>query len=148
VGEEIGWRGYALPKLIDRFGPVWGSIILGVLWAAWHLANATIPGLERYWTDFSALLAFVVAQTFLFTWLAIKTRSNILLAWLFHAAVNTSGAALMFGDPVRQWWLSALVFALAAVFWGVAILSSVTASGGSLPSVWQRSVEATEQSKR
>ena len=73
VGEEIGWRGYALPRLTARFGVLGASLILGLLWACWHLANSTIPGLERYWTAFPAFLFFVVAQTFLFTWIAGNT---------------------------------------------------------------------------
>jgi uncharacterized protein len=124
VGEEIGWRGFALPRLIARFGPVPASLVLGVLWASWHLANATIPGLERYWTSFPAFLAFVVAQTFLFTAIAIRTRYSILFAWLFHAAINTSGAVFMLEDPVWQWWLCAIVFGLAALFWIIAEVSA------------------------
>ena len=119
VGEEIGWRGYALPKLIDRYGPIGASLILGILWAAWHLANATIPGLERYWTAFPAFLLFVIAQTFLFTWIALNTRGSVLFAWIFHAAINTAGAVFLFTDPVRQWWFSGIVFAIAASVWVV-----------------------------
>ena len=107
VGEELGWRGFALPRLQARFGGLGASLILGALWAAWHLANTAIPGLERYWYAFPAFALFVVAQTILFTWIANHTRGSVLLAWLFHAAINVAGSQFAIGDPVRQWWLSA-----------------------------------------
>jgi membrane protease YdiL (CAAX protease family) len=116
VGEEIGWRGYALPRLQARFGGLGASLILGGLWAAWHLVNATIPGLERYWYAFGAFALFVIAQTVLFTWIANHSRGSVLLAWLFHAAINVAGSQFAIGDGVRQWWLSA------AVFGGVALI--------------------------
>jgi membrane protease YdiL (CAAX protease family) len=115
VGEEIGWRGFALPRLQARFGAIGASIILGVLWAAWHLANIAIPGLERYGYAFPAFALFVVAQAVLFTWIANHTRGSVLLAWLFHAAINVAGSQFAIGDPVRQWWLSGAVFGVVAL---------------------------------
>lgn len=115
VGEELGWRGYALPRLQARFGGLGASVVLGVLWAAWHLANATIPGLERYWDAFPAFALFVVAQTILFTWISNHARGSVLIAWLFHAAINVSGSQLAIGNPVRQWWLSGAVFGVVAL---------------------------------
>lgn len=115
VGEEIGWRGFALPRLQARLGGLGASVVLGVLWAAWHLANTTIPGLERYWDAFPAFALFVVAQTVLFTWIANRTHGSVLLAWLFHAAINVAGSQFAIGDPVRQWWLSAAVFGVVAL---------------------------------
>jgi membrane protease YdiL (CAAX protease family) len=115
LGEELGWRGYALPRLQARFGGLAASVILGALWAAWHLANVTIPGLERYGYGFSAFALFVIAQTILFTWIANNTRASVLLAWLFHAAINAAGSQLSIGDELRQWWLSGAVYGVAAL---------------------------------
>ena len=115
VGEEIGWRGFALPRLQTRFNSLTASLILGGLWAAWHLPNAFIPGLEHYLTAFPVFLVYVVSMTVLFTWLANRTRGSVWIAWLFHAAINVSAGFLFIGDTVRQWWLSAAVFAVAAL---------------------------------
>lgn len=115
IGEELGWRGYALPKLQERFDPLTSSLILGALWAAWHLPNALIPGLSYYYSVFAFFLAYVVAMTVLFTWLANNTQASVLMAWIFHAAINTSGAVFAIGNNPRQWTLSALVYGLAAL---------------------------------
>lgn len=115
IGEELGWRGFALPRLQERFSPLASSLILGVLWAAWHLPNALIPGLGYYFTAFPFFLVYVVAMTVLFTWLASFSKGSVLIAWIFHAAINTSGAFFAIGDNVRQWALSAAVYSVAAI---------------------------------
>jgi membrane protease YdiL (CAAX protease family) len=115
IGEEIGWRGFALPRLQQKFSSVFTSLILGVAWAAWHLANGTIPGLQHYWTGFPAFLLFVVGQTFFFTWLWNRSGGSLLLAWLLHASINVSLALFSFGDQVQQWWLGGAIFGVLAV---------------------------------
>ncbi len=118
LGEEIGWRGFALPRLRARLGGLAASLVLGVIWAAWHLANGILPGLDLYWSAFHLFALFVVAQTVLFTWIATHTRGSVLLAWIFHASINLAGAVFAFGGiggQALQWWLSGLAFAAAAV---------------------------------
>jgi len=115
VGEEIGWRGFALPRLQTHFNSLTASLILGCLWAAWHLPNSFIPGLDYYLTAFPVFLVCVVSMTVLFTWLSNHTRGSVSIAWLFHAAINVSGGFLFIGDNERQVWLGTLVFAAAAL---------------------------------
>jgi uncharacterized protein len=115
IGEELGWRGFALPRLQERFSPLVSSLILGALWAAWHLPNALIPGLDYYFYAFPQFLIYVVAMTILFTWLANNTKASVLIAWIFHAAINASGAVFAIGDNVRQWGLSAVVYSVVAI---------------------------------
>jgi hypothetical protein len=97
-----------------RYNSLVASLILGLLWGAGHLVNATIPGLSYYWTAFPAFLLWIIPLTILFTWIANHTQGSVLLAWLFHAANNVFGAIFSLGDPARQWWLGAAVFWLAA----------------------------------
>lgn len=115
IGEEIGWRGFALPRLQERFSPLLSSFILGILWAAWHLPNAFIPSLSHYFSAFPQFLLYVVAMTVLFTWLANNTRGSVLIAWIFHASINASGAFFAIGDTPRQWLLSGIVYGVAAL---------------------------------
>jgi CAAX protease family protein len=115
VGEEIGWRGFALPHLQGRYTGLTSSLILGTLWAGWHLANGTIPGLQAYWIGFPAFIFFVVAQTILFTWLSNHAGGSVLLAWIFHASINIANSLFFIGDQVAQWWLAGLGFALLAL---------------------------------
>jgi membrane protease YdiL (CAAX protease family) len=115
VGEELGWRGFALPRLQERYGGLRASLILGVLWAGWHLPNQFIPGLEFYGYGFGAFALYVVAMTVLFTWLASQTHGSVLLAWLFHGAINTLIFVNMAVDIVSRWWLSAAVYGAAAL---------------------------------
>jgi hypothetical protein len=105
IGEGW-WRGFALPRLQTRFNSLTASLILGGLWAAWHLPNSLIPGLEYYLTAFPVFLVYVVSMTVLFTWLANHTRGSVWIAWLFHAAINVPLDSFI-GDNLRQWWLSA-----------------------------------------
>jgi uncharacterized protein len=115
IGEELGWRGYVLPRLQARYGGLGASLILGILWAAWHLPNQFIPGLEFYGYGFPAFVLYVVPMTVLFTWLANQTRGSVLLAWLFHGAINTLIVVNSAVDIVQRWWLSAAVYAVVAV---------------------------------
>jgi membrane protease YdiL (CAAX protease family) len=115
VGEELGWRGFALPHLQARYNGLAASLILGTLWAGWHLANATIPGLQYYLYGFPAFLFFVVAQTVLFTWLFNHTRGSVLLAWILHAWINISNSLFFVGDQITQWWLVGAGFAIVGI---------------------------------
>ena len=96
--EEPGWRGFALPRLQQQFGPLSGTIILGVLWALWHL-----PGYFGGWMgafSISALFALVVgsiAFSLIATWVYNNTRASVLLMILLHSSSN---AAIAIGARV------------------------------------------------
>ena len=95
--EEPGWRGFALPRMQERLGPLGASIVLGSLWGLWHLpVFVLVPGYHSAGTDVASiaasLLAFTaisaVGQSVLLTWLFNNTRGSILLAVLAHASLN------------------------------------------------------------
>jgi membrane protease YdiL (CAAX protease family) len=131
IGEELGWRGFALPRLQARYNDLSASLILGGLWAAWHLANILIPGLEYYGYAFPAFLLYVVSMTVLFTWLVNKSRGSVLIAWIFHASINVSGSVFFIGDQVREWWLSGAIFGLTAI--SMVLLTGLNLGRSSLP---------------
>ena len=90
--EETGWRGFALPRMQHRFGPLRGSLLLGLLWGGWHF-SLYIPS----WISgggvsavASALIfvAFTVCVAVVFTWLSNNTRASLLLVMLLHGSIN------------------------------------------------------------
>jgi hypothetical protein len=90
LGEEIGWRGYALPRLASRFGLARASVLLGLIWACWHLPVFFMPGLDQYGQSFPVYLLQVTALSVAMAWLYANTNGSLLLAILMHSAVNQS----------------------------------------------------------
>jgi membrane protease YdiL (CAAX protease family) len=123
--EEPGWRGFALPRLQARYNALVSSLILGALWAFWHVPVLFfVPGTIQ--SEFPPVwyLLLTLALTILFTWIFNHSRGSILPAMVFHAAVNTAPGLLPLhveGDLIRvrdavlmAAWLVAL--AVVAVF--------------------------------
>ena len=86
VGEEVGWRGYALPQLQRRFRPLPATLVLGLLWWLWHLEFFIIDKLPL--SQFPAYLIEVVAVAMILTWLYNRSGGSVLLVVVFHAAYN------------------------------------------------------------
>ena len=91
LGEEVGWRGYALPALQARYGAFVSSVILGVLWALWHLPVFFNPDTHYSNLPFLLQLAFQIPLAVLFTWVFNSTGGSVLMAILLHAVINASG---------------------------------------------------------
>jgi len=90
AGEEIGWRGYALPRLTERFGLPTASILLGIIWACWHLPQFFIRESDTYGQSFFVYIVQVTALSVAFAWLYAKTKGSLLLTMLLHASVNNT----------------------------------------------------------
>jgi len=102
VFEEMGWMGFAFPKLQARLNPLASAITIGLLWGLWHLPVINYLGAAtphgQYWLDF--LLAFtwvLMAMRVLIAWLYVNTGS-VLLAQLMH--ISSTGALVMFSPRV------------------------------------------------
>lgn len=95
-GEEIAWRGYLLPKFLTRSSPLIAGLLLGVFWAGWHLPKFALAGVAAaaHTYPFWLLALNIIAESILFTWLYQHTRGSLLLATLFHAAINTAFVCL------------------------------------------------------
>ena len=116
VGEELGWRGYALPKLLDKFPPLVASVILGVLWGVWHLPTFVIPGTPQYQHPFAAFVLLTTAYSILLSWLFLHTRGSVLLATLFHGSINIFQGFLLAGvDSTSGYWWLALAYGAGAL---------------------------------
>jgi membrane protease YdiL (CAAX protease family) len=101
VAEEFGWRGYALDQLqakfeTSKYTAIKSSIILGIIWAFWHLPLFITPGegksFEAQYFPFFLVMAILLAISF--TWFHNNTKGSILAAIVFHTAVNFSGIVI------------------------------------------------------
>lgn len=111
VGEELGWRGFALPRLLDRYGALAASLILGLVWGLWHLPLFRMAGDFHEMIPLSAFLLQEVALTVLYTWMYQNTRGSLLLPHLFHTAGNFTLYMLPVlpfdtGGDVRPLWFA------------------------------------------
>ena len=86
LGEEPGWRGFALPRLLERTSRLNASLLIGVLWAAWHLPLFWTVGRPLYGQSFVIMLLELPAMSVLYTWVFQHTAGSALLAILFHAS--------------------------------------------------------------
>ena len=90
AGDELGWRGYALPRLTDRLGLGPASVLLGVIWALWHLPLFLAPVGDTFGQSFPLYLLQVIAISVTMAWLYSNTGGSLLPVMLLHAAVNNT----------------------------------------------------------
>ena len=90
AGEEIGLRGYALPRLSQQFGLAPASIILGIIWATWHLPLFFVPRADTFGQSFPLYVLQVIAISVALAWLYWRTEGSRLLVMLLHAAINNT----------------------------------------------------------
>jgi uncharacterized protein len=123
--EEIGWMGYAFPKMNSKFSALGSAFLLGLLWSAWHLPVVDYLGTATphgaYWLHyFLAFLATMTAVRIIIAWAYVNTKS-VLLAQLIH--VSSTGSLVLFSpprvDPAHEamWY-----FVYAAALWSIVAL--------------------------
>ncbi len=88
LGEEFGWRGYALPVLQDQLGWCTASLVLGLVWGVWHLPLFFIEGTSQAHIPIALFLLSVVAMSVLFGWLVSRTAGSVVAALVLHTAIN------------------------------------------------------------
>ena len=96
IGEEFGWRGYALPKLQNKYSPLIASLVIGVIWGLWHLPSFFAPQdvVGALYADIGIIFIFLytmgtIANSIFMTWLYNKSKASALVAGIiWHAAIN------------------------------------------------------------
>ena len=125
AGEELGWRGYALPRLAAHLGLGGASILLGAVWALWHLPLFFLPDSGSTGQSFPVYLLHVMALSVAIAWLYWKTEGSLLLVMLMHASVNnTSGivpAAVDGATTPLAFRGSLVAWATVGLSWAVAV---------------------------
>ena len=92
--EEPGWRGFALPRLQPLHGPLVGTLILGLLWALWHLPEFLVPSWAESsggsgFLDIVKFIVIAIAFAIVITWVFNNTKGSVLMAILVHASIDT-----------------------------------------------------------
>ena len=96
IGEEFGWRGYALPKLQAKYGPLIASLVIGVIWGIWHLPSFFAPQgvVGAIYAEVGVIFILLytlgtIANSIFMTWVYNKSNASALVAGIiWHAAIN------------------------------------------------------------
>jgi len=99
IWEEIGWRGFALPRLQNRFSPLEASLILGFFVSLWHLPLLLNPTEEMAVIPIWAELPYSLALSVLYTWLYNKSNGSLSVVTLGHAMINAVALLMMLEHP-------------------------------------------------
>lgn len=141
AGEEIGWRGYALPRLSTHLGLPGASIVLGVIWACWHLPFFFISSTDKSGQSFPMYLLSVTALSVAMAWLYWRTKGSLLLTMLMHAAVNNTKDIVpsAVSDATNAFSLSSsrVAWLSVAILWIGAVYFLVRMRGVKLQNGWQ-----------
>ena len=110
LGEELGWRGFALPRLLAIMEARWAALTLGAVWALWHLPAFFMSGLSQSKFQFGSFFFVVVGFSVFMTLLFIHTRGSVLLAGILpHMWFNAVSKA---GVHPIDWVVIAIAAAL------------------------------------
>jgi membrane protease YdiL (CAAX protease family) len=120
--EEPGWRGVALDRLQIRIAPAVAAILIGILWALWHLPlfflegtyqHALGLGSARFWL----FNIFLLLLSVLYAWLRNGSRGSILIAILAHAGTNVAGSLIPQDTLSDVFRIVVTLFAVVVVVW-------------------------------
>lgn len=111
LGEEIGWRGYALPRLLARHGPLRASLILGALWALWHTCMLISVGSPPVVVVLGMIE--IAIGSVMFTWMHQRTGGSLLAAVLLHVGVHLHNTSQ--SDDVAPLAIATVSYAALAV---------------------------------
>ena len=121
--EEPGWRGFALPALLERLHPILAALMLGTIHAVWHL-----PLMSHYGTTIGWFLFNVIPMTIIFNWFYLKSRGSVIPVMLLHAGTNVIGNFI----PIPMVILDGFgteMFLRGSVYWVMAIVIVILTKG-------------------
>lgn len=119
-GEEFGWRGYALPRLLQKYNWVSASIILGLFWVCWHLPLFIIPGSPQAQIPFIPWAVSVTSFAIILTWVYINTGGVVFAAIAMHFSSNWSNSLFLPATEISGWGradnIGTIIEAVIAIF--------------------------------
>lgn len=92
--EEPGWRGYAVPHLQREYSALTASLVVGAVWALWHLPLYVVPGGYYEGRPFLLFVPLVLAVSVVLTWLYNSTDGSVVAAMVFHAGFNSASVLI------------------------------------------------------
>src|SRR3712207_6444337 len=102
IGEEVGWRGYALPKLQAGYSALLSSVVLGVIWTLWHLPLFFNPATGYSITPFWVFLIFMLPVSILITWVFNSTAGSVPIIMILHALLKAPGSPFRRVHPLSS----------------------------------------------
>lgn len=112
--EEIGWRGYALPRTLTVFSPLRAAIVLGIPWAMIHVP-LYLPGQMNGGTAVWSMVTQILAYAVILTWIYVGTGGSVLMTGLFHTLLNGLTPLTNGIDPLLAWDIRGIVFPIVAI---------------------------------
>jgi membrane protease YdiL (CAAX protease family) len=94
LGEEYGWRGFLLPRLLERRLPALAALIVRVIWSAWHLPLFFIDGTIQSQVGFGWYSLLTMGLSVVYTYLFLMTEGSVVVATLLHTAGNLTAGVL------------------------------------------------------
>jgi uncharacterized protein len=90
LGEELGWRGFAQPRLQTRYSALWASIIIGIIWGTWHLWPALLPGglADLTVSDLAQTYIRLISTAIIYAWIYNSTNGSLFVVMVAHAGHN------------------------------------------------------------
>jgi uncharacterized protein len=102
-GEEIGWRGFALPRLQQAYHPLLASLMLGAIWAAWHLPLFFMEGSQQSQMGIPYFFFATLGYSILYSWIYNGTKESLFMIWLLHSANNaTVSYTMLYFKPLTN----------------------------------------------
>lgn len=133
LAEEPGWRGFALPRLQSRYGPLGGTLILGLLWGGWHL-----PLFLTSWTmnagglGIGEFILAAISLAIVITWVFNHARGSVFMTILLHANVDAFGSAAAVTGLVSMSWMQKNESLAELIAFGVVALLLIIVTRGRL----------------
>lgn len=90
LGEEFGWRGFALPRLLQIHSPLVASLILGIIWALWHLPSFFVSGIPIGSIQLPLLFLAALSLSIIITWVYFHVKGRIFFSFFLHYTFNFS----------------------------------------------------------
>lgn len=118
-GEETGWRGFALPRLLTRMSPLSAAIVLGLIWSLWHTPAFFVSGLTQHGLNFAWFVTGGVCLTIIMTWIYVNANGNYFVAGVIpHAVSNLLFSAHAYSDIKIEAFTYAAIAALIVMICG------------------------------